>query len=114
MNKHKQFQPTFKVNEAIKADKIRLLDDAGKNLGIFQIEEAKKLAQDKNLDLVEIVAKINPPVVRICDYSKLLYQQEKAERKQRIKERSDEMKHIRLSFNTVSYTHLTLPTIYSV
>ena len=63
------------------------------------IEKALNLSQEKKLDLVEIVAKINPPVVRICDYSKLLYQQEKAERKQRIKERSDEMKHIRLSFN---------------
>jgi len=63
------------------------------------IEKALNLSQEKNLDLVEIVAKTNPPVARICDYNKLLYQQEKAERKQRTKERSDEIKHIRLSFN---------------
>lgn len=63
------------------------------------VEKALTLAQEKNLDLVEIVEKTNPPVTRICDYNKLLYQEEKSERKQRIKERSDEMKHIRLSFN---------------
>jgi len=66
LNKHKQFQPTFKVNEAIKADKIRLLDDAGKNLGVFQIEEAKKRDHRKlgnELDLFSISESIGPGLI---------------------------------------------------
>ncbi len=101
MNKHKQFQPTFKVNEAIKADKIRLLDDAGKNLGVFQIEEAKKLAQDKNLDLVEI-AQGDLPIVKLINFSKFKYQQQKIQ--QKVKEgRKEELKTIKI--RTSSQTH---------
>jgi len=80
LNKQKKIQPTFKVNEAIKADKIRLLDDTGKNLGIFQIEEAKKLAQDKNLDLVEI-SQADLPIVKLINFSKFKYQQQKIQQK---------------------------------
>lgn len=63
------------------------------------LEQALSLAQSKNLDLVEITSNTNPVVTRICDYGKFLYQQEKEERKKRMKERSDEMKHVRLGFN---------------
>lgn len=57
-----------------------------------------KLAQEKNLDLVEISEKANPPVVKICDYGKFLYQKEKEEKQKKAKERYDEMKILRLSF----------------
>ena len=94
MNKQKQFQPIFKVNEAIRADKIRLLDDTGKNLGIFQIEEARKLAQDKNLDLVEI-SQGDLPIVKLINFSKFKYQQQKTQ--QKIKEsKKEELKVIKI------------------
>jgi translation initiation factor IF-3 len=101
LNKHKQFQPTFKVNEAIKADKIRLLDDAGKNLGIFQIEEAKKLAQDKNLDLVEI-AQGDLPIVKLINFSKFKYQQQKIQQKSKESKKED-LKIIKI--RTISQLH---------
>lgn len=94
MNKQKKIQPTFKVNEAIKADKIRLLDDTGKNLGIFQIEEAKKLAQDKNLDLVEI-SQADLPIVKLINFSKFKYQQQKIQQKNKGGKR-EELKTIKI------------------
>ena len=78
---------------------MRVIDENGGNLGIMTLAEALDLAQSKNLDLVEIVNTANPPVVKICDYGKFLYQQEKTEKKQKAKERTDEIKHIRLTFN---------------
>ncbi|HRS47981.1 MAG TPA: translation initiation factor IF-3 [Candidatus Paceibacterota bacterium] len=94
LNKQKKIQPTFKVNEAIKADKIRLLDDTGKNLGIFQIEEAKKLAQDKNLDLVEI-SQADLPIVKLINFSKFKYQQQKIQQKNKGGKR-EELKTIKI------------------
>ncbi len=78
---------------------MRVIDENGGNLGIMSLAEALDLAQSKNLDLVEIVNTANPPVVKICNYGKFLYQQEKTEKKQKAKERTDEIKHIRLTFN---------------
>lgn len=76
---------------------MRVIDENGKNLGIFPLSEALKLAQEKGLDLVEISEKANPPVTKICNYGKFLYQKEKEERQRRAKERFDELKILRLS-----------------
>lgn len=76
-----------------------MIDEKGNNLGIFPLAEALKLAKEKNLDLIEIVSTTQPPIAKICDFGKFLYQKEKEERKQRVKQRSDEMKNIRLTFN---------------
>jgi len=76
-----------------------VIDEKGNNLGIFPLAEALKLAKEKNLDLIEIVSTSQPPIVKIYDFGKFLYQKEKEERKQRVKQRFDEMKNIRLTFN---------------
>ncbi|MGC9048648.1 MAG: translation initiation factor IF-3 [Patescibacteria group bacterium] len=87
------------MNNQIRAKEVRVIDENGQNLGVMPLEQALSLAQSKNLDLVEITSNTNPVVTKICDYGKFLYQQEKEERKKRMKERSDEMKHVRLGFN---------------
>ncbi|MDD3614360.1 MAG: translation initiation factor IF-3 [Candidatus Pacebacteria bacterium] len=89
----------YNINNQIRANEVRVIDENGGNLGIMSLAEALNLAQSKNLDVVEIVKTANPPVVKICDYGKFLYQQEKTEKKQKAKERGDEMKQIRLTFN---------------
>lgn len=75
-----------------------MIDDEGKNLGVLPIEQALALAKEKNLDLIEIVSTLQPPIVKISDFGKFLYQKEKEERKQRAKQRTDEMKSVRLTF----------------
>jgi translation initiation factor IF-3 len=75
-----------------------VIDETGKNLGILPIEQALVMAKERNLDLIEIVSNLQPPIAKIYDFGKFLYQKEKEEKKQRAKQRTDEMKSIRLTF----------------
>lgn len=77
---------------------MRLVDETGAQLGVVSIEEARRLASEKNLDLIEVAAKTNPPVVRMADYGKFLYQQAKHERKQ--KHQKSEVKSIQIKPKT--------------
>ena len=80
-------------------DEIRLIDEAGKQLGIVPLAEAKKIAQDHNLDLVLITAKVKPPIYKLGDLEKFRYAQEKKYKKQKLRERQRVAKIIRLGFN---------------
>lgn len=86
----------YRINNRITAPQIRLIDDQGKYLGVFKIEEALKMAQEKGLDLIEISPKENPPVAKIMDFGKFLYEQKKKERDTK-KKKKTEMKVLRLS-----------------
>jgi translation initiation factor IF-3 len=70
----------LKINRAIRAAKVRVIDAEGNQAGILDIDDALKMAEDANLDLVEIAQKANPPVCKIIDYSKFRYQQVKKEK----------------------------------
>ncbi len=65
------------MNERIRAREIRLIDENGEQVGIVRPEDALRMAKERELDLVEIVAKANPPVCRIMNYGKYLYQKNK-------------------------------------
>ena len=65
------------MNERIRAREIRLIDENGEQVGIVRPEDALRMARERELDLVEIVAKANPPVCRIMNYGKYLYQKNK-------------------------------------
>jgi translation initiation factor IF-3 len=86
----------FLINNQIRASKVRVIDEDGKNLGVFPLEEALKIAKERNLDLIQITEKVDPPVCKIFDYGKFLYQMKKKEKK---KEKGGEIKGIRLGFN---------------
>ena len=79
------------------------------------------MAKEQRLDLVEISPNANPPVCRITDYGKYAYEQKKLRKEQKKSSSTIKIKEIQLrpnidphDFTSVSYTHLTLPTIYSV
>jgi len=65
-----------RINDAIRAPRVRLIDDDGSQLGIKTSDEARDYAYGKNLDLVEVAANADPPVVRVMDYGKWKYEQE--------------------------------------
>jgi translation initiation factor IF-3 len=88
----------FLINNQIRTSKVRVIDEDGKNLGIFSLEEALKIAKERNLDLIQITDKTDPPVCKISDYGKFIYQMKKRERGKR-KEKGGEVKGIRLGFN---------------
>jgi len=72
-------------------------------LGILDTSKAIELAKEKELDLVEISNKTQPPICKIIDFGKYQYIQEKKERKQKAKQRKIELKEIRIGFTTSSH-----------
>ncbi len=85
-----------RVNNQIRASKIRLIDDTGKQVGIVSLQEALQIARERNLDLIQVTDKVEPPVCKISDYGKYLYRLRKKEKKTK---KSNETKGIRLRFN---------------
>jgi len=87
------------INERIRAPKIRLIDTDGKQLGIMSPREAMKLAEEKDLDLVLVSDKADPPVCRIMDYGKYKFEQEKKAREARKKQHTAEVKEVKMRYN---------------
>jgi len=84
------------VNNRIRAQKVRLIDDAGNQVGIISLQEALQIARERNLDLIQVTERVDPPVCKIMDYGKYLYRLQKKEKGVR---KSTEVKGIRLRFN---------------
>lgn len=89
-----------RINQEIRADAIRLVGDNVDNPGIMTVPEALKIADDLELDLVEISPKANPPVCKIIDYQKFLYQQKKKQKEMKAKTQKVVLKEIRFGPNT--------------
>ncbi|MHB2152931.1 translation initiation factor IF-3 [Calditrichota bacterium GD2] len=85
-----------RINEAITAREVRLIDDEGKQVGIVSVDKALALAQEKGLDLVEIAPNANPPVCKILDYGKYVYEQSKKEKLSKKKQHTVVVKEIRM------------------
>jgi translation initiation factor IF-3 len=84
-----------RLNEQIRAPQLRIIDEDGKQLGVYSRQEALALAQERDLDLVEISPNANPPVCKIVDWGKYNYQRTKLLQKNRKSTKSLEMKQMR-------------------
>ena len=89
----------YVINERIRAREVRLVGDNVEN-GIYSIHEALKLAEEQGLDLIEISATAQPPVCKILDYQKFLYQQKKRQKEQKAKAAKVVVKEIRFGPQT--------------
>jgi len=85
------------INEEIRAREMRVISADGEQLGIMSRDEALRLAEEKNLDLVCIAPKAEPPVCKILDYGKYKYDQQKKEKEAKKKQKTTQVKEIRLS-----------------
>jgi translation initiation factor IF-3 len=94
-----QVEEPFKINQKITAREVRLV---GENVeqGIYSVEQARRMAQEQNLDLVEISPTATPPVCRVIDYSKFKYEQKKRTREMKAKATKVVLKEIRFGPNT--------------
>jgi translation initiation factor IF-3 len=90
------------VNNQIRAQKIRFIDETGKQMGIIPLTEALEIAKERNLDLIQVTEKVEPPVCKLGDYGKYSYLKEKKE-KTTHKQKGGELKGIRISFNISSH-----------
>ena len=86
-----------RINNLIKSSEVRLIDENGKQIGIVPISQALQLSQERGLDLVEVSTDAKPPVCRIINYGKFLYQQEKKIKEQKSKQKGGKVKGIRIS-----------------
>jgi translation initiation factor IF-3 len=86
----------FRINEQIRVPEVRLIGPEGQNLGVVSIQEALTIAQQANLDLVEVAPGTEPPVCRVLNYGKFLYEKAKKEREARKAQTKIEIKEIRL------------------
>lgn len=85
------------MNNAIRAKEVRLISAEGEQLGIKSIREALQLAEDANLDLVNVAPNASPPVCRIMDYGKYRYEMQKREKEARKNQKTVELKEVRFS-----------------
>jgi len=85
------------INSAIRDKEVRLIDYDGTMIGIVSAKEAQMRANERDLDLVKIAPNANPPVCKIMDYGKYLYEQNKKEKEAKKKQTIIEVKELRLS-----------------
>lgn len=95
-NRQRSNRIFYRVNERIFAHTLRVLDGSGKQIGVLSKFEAIKKAREAGLDLVEIAPNAKPPVAKIIDFKKFLYQQEKKKREEKKKSKVSQTKEIRL------------------
>lgn len=86
----------YRINEEIQAAEVRVIGPDGDNLGVLPLQEALRRAAELNLDLVEVAPNATPPVARILNFGKFIYEQEKKERQARKAQKVIEVKEIRL------------------
>jgi len=85
-----------RINEQIRVREVRLIDDEGEQKGIVPIQEALKMAKERELDLVEVAPTANPPVCKILDFGKYRFEQEKKLRDSKKNQKVLKIKEIRM------------------
>lgn len=93
-NKFKKDFVSYRINNQIHASTVRLLDDRGTQIGVMPFSDAQKLSEEKVLDLVEVAPKASPPVVKLIDYNKFLYQLKKKKQEEKKHAHESETKQV--------------------
>jgi len=85
----------YRLNENIDAAEVRLVGAGGEQIGVVPLEEAKKLAEESSLDLVEISPQAEPPVCKVMDYGKFRFEEQKKRQASRKKQKQTQVKEIK-------------------
>ncbi|NLJ83810.1 MAG: translation initiation factor IF-3 [Halanaerobiaceae bacterium] len=86
----------LRINDQIRAKEVRLISDDGEQLGIVSIDEALRISEEKELDLVEVAPQAKPPVCRIMDYGKFKYEKAKKAKKAKKKQNIMNVKEVQM------------------
>ena len=97
----------IRINDRIRAREIRVIDENGEQLGILPPFEALRVARERGLDLVEVSPNAIPPVCRIQDYGRYLYEKEKSERAARKKQKVITIKEVKFSVTVDEHDYQT-------
>lgn len=93
----KNISKDFSMNDEIREKELRVIGSDGEQLGVISSAEAKRLAEEKDLDLVMISPNATPPVCKIMDFGKFVYEQSKKEKEAKKKQKIVEIKEVRCS-----------------
>jgi translation initiation factor IF-3 len=93
----------YRINKQIRATQVRLIDADGENVGVVSLRDALTRAEEAELDLVEVAPNADPPVARIMNFGKFLYEKEKKEREARKAQTKIEIKEIQLRPKTTEH-----------
>jgi translation initiation factor IF-3 len=93
----------YRINKQIRATQVRLIDQEGENLGVVSLRDALNRSEAAELDLVEVAPNADPPVARIMNFGKFLYEKEKKEREARKAQTKIEIKEIQLRPKTTEH-----------
>jgi translation initiation factor IF-3 len=96
---NRQPEPEHRINERIRVPQVRLVGD-NVTVGIYPTDEARRIAQQQELDLVEISPNADPPVCKIIDYRKFLYEKKRKEKEMKANAKQSEVKEIRFTPGT--------------
>ena len=97
----------IRINDRIRAREIRVIDENGEQMGILPPFEALKIARERGLDLVEVSPNAVPPVCRIQDYGRFLYEKEKSERAAKKKQKVIVVKEVKFSVTVDEHDYQT-------
>jgi len=97
LRNRKSSRLSFTINEDIRVPEVRLIDEDTKQVGVVKINEALDKAKDKELDLILIAPKANPPVAKLMDFNKFLYHEEKKLKEAKKGARKGEVKDVQIS-----------------
>ena len=95
----KEQQQEHRTNHMIRVPEVRLVGD-NVTVGVYAVQDALKIAQEQQLDLVEISPGANPPVCKIIDYNKFLYNEKKKKKEMKANSKTSEVKEVRFTPNT--------------
>jgi len=103
----RSFRPNdrIRVNDRIRAREVRVIDEEGGQLGVMQPFEALKVARERGLDLVEISPTADPPVCKITDYGKYLYEENKKKHEQRKHHKTSQLKEVKFRPATAEHDY---------
>ncbi len=96
---NQNFDKMFRINDQIKANEVRVIDQDGKMLGVITVAEALRKAQEVELDLVEVSPNVNPPVCKITNFGKMRYELQKKAADAKKKQKVVEVKEIKMTIN---------------
>ncbi|HKS83050.1 MAG TPA: translation initiation factor IF-3 [Candidatus Acidoferrales bacterium] len=97
--------PGLRVNERIRAREVRVIDEEGNQLGVMSLFDAMKRARDGGLDVVEISPNAVPPVCKLVDYGKFLYEQNKKAHEQKKHQKSSHIKEVKFRPSTAEHDY---------
>lgn len=93
----------FRLNERILSPELMIIDEENVNLGVMSRDQALASARERELDLVEVSPKAEPPIAKFMDYGSFKYQKEKQERKAKAKQKSVETKTVKITFRIAQH-----------